>query len=119
VSFGNKRLDAAYDSWRTQTPEEAGYCEDDKQNEEQEIIIEKEVDAENEEEIEEIEDTFIDYKQVDIPTLEYLRNILVTSDTLFDTNTFSASAIWSNFINVIDDLISTQNTKDEKHDKKI
>ena len=35
MSFGNKKLDAAYDKWVTRTPEEAGYYEDD---EDEEII---------------------------------------------------------------------------------
>lgn len=28
MSFGNKKLDKAYDRWKTQSPEEAGYYEE-------------------------------------------------------------------------------------------
>lgn len=31
MTFGNKKLDAAYDKWVTRTPEEAGYYEDDEE----------------------------------------------------------------------------------------
>ena len=29
MSFGSKRLDDAFDKWATQTPEEAGYYDED------------------------------------------------------------------------------------------
>lgn len=39
MSFGNKRLDAAYDRWVTRTPEEAGYYEDDEDDEDEDDFV--------------------------------------------------------------------------------
>jgi len=33
MGFGSKRLDAAYDKWVTQTPEEAGYYKEEEDDE--------------------------------------------------------------------------------------